>query len=192
MKYDLLIENGTLVDPGQGIHDPRDVAFAGGVVAEVGPDLPAGEARVVIDAGGRYVTPGWIDVHVHVFPNVTHYGIEPDPTCLARGATTVVDAGSAGADIFPGFRKYVIEVTQTRILAELNISSQGMITGKVGELALPDLADVEACRRMIEANRDLLIGVKARLTRNTIVGEAAGMEPLHRPARRPMPSACRS
>ncbi len=180
MKYDLLIENGTLVDPAQGIHDRRDVAFAGGVVAEVGPDLPAGEARVVIDAAGRYVTPGWIDVHVHVFPNVTHYGIEPDPTCLARGATTVVDAGSAGADIFPGFRKYVIEVAQTRILAELNISSQGMITGKVGELALPELADVEACRRMIEANRDLLIGVKARLTRNTIVGEAAGLEPLHR------------
>ena len=180
MKYDLLIENGTLVDPAQGIHDRRDVAFAGGVVAEVGADLPAGEARVVIDARGRYVTPGWIDVHVHVFPDVTHYGIEPDPTCLARGATTVVDAGSAGADIFPGFRKYVIEASRTRILAELNISSQGMITVKVGELSLLELADVDACRRMIEANRDLLIGVKARLTRNTIVGEAAGLEPLHR------------
>ncbi len=180
MKYDLLIENGTLVDPAQGIHDRRDVAFAGGVVAEVGADLPGGEARVVIDAEGRYVTPGWIDVHVHVFPDVTHYGIEPDPTCIARGATTVVDAGSAGADIFPGFRKYVIEAAQTRILAELNISSQGMITVKVGELSLLELADVDACRRMIEANRDLLIGVKARLTRNTIVGEAAGLEPLHR------------
>ena len=161
MKYDLLIQNGTLVDPGQGIHDRRDVAFAGGAVAEVGQDLPSGEARAVIDAGGCYVTPGWIDVHVHVFPGVTHYGIEPDPTCLARGATTVVDAGSAGADIFPGFRKFVIEVSQTRILAELNISSQGMITSKVGELSLLDLADVDACRRMIEANRDLLIGVKA-------------------------------
>ena len=128
------------------------MAFAGGAVAEVGEDLPSGEARAVIDAGGRYVTPGWIDVHVHVFPGVTHYGIEPDPTCLARGATTVVDAGSAGADIFTGFRKFVIEVSQTRILAELNISSQGMITSKVGELSLLDLADVDACRRMIEAN----------------------------------------
>ena len=62
----------------------------------------------------RY-TPGLIDLHVHVFYGVSHFGIEPDPTCLARGATTVVDAGSAGADTFPGFRKYVIDVSDTRI-----------------------------------------------------------------------------
>jgi len=135
MNYDLLIKNGTLIDPAQGIHASKDVAFAQGAVAAVGDDLPAAEAREVIDADDRYVSPGFIDIHVHVYPGVSHYGIEPDPTCLARGATTVVDAGSAGADTFPGFRRYVIEVSQTRIRAYLNISSQGMVSQDVGEFA---------------------------------------------------------
>jgi dihydroorotase len=180
MKYDLLLKNGTLIDPAAGIHARQDVAFAGGTVADVGPDLPAAEARQAIDVEGRYVSPGWIDVHVHVFPGVSHFGIEPDPTCLARGATTVVDAGSAGADIFPGFRKYLIEVSETRILAQLNISCQGMVSKSVGEFALPEYADVDACCKMIEAHRDLILGVKVRLTKNSIVSEAAGMIPLHR------------
>ena len=124
MKYDLLIKGGTLVDPAQQVNATRDVAFAHGLVAAVGDDLPAAEARVVLDASGRLVIPGMIDLHVHVFPGVSHFGIEPDPTCLARGATTVVDAGSAGADTFPGFRKYVIDMSQTRVLAHLNISSR--------------------------------------------------------------------
>ena len=125
MTYDLLIKGGTLVDPAEGLSGVRDVAFAGGLVAAVGEELDTGDAHEVIDAAGCVVTPGLIDIHVHVFAGVSHFGIEPDPTCLARGATTVVDAGSAGADIFPGFRKYVIDVSETRILAQMNISSQG-------------------------------------------------------------------
>jgi dihydroorotase len=180
MKYDLLIRNGTLIDPARSIHAPLDVAFANGKVVEVAETLPVAQAREVIDADGRYVTPGLIDVHVHVFPGVSHFGIEPDPTCLARGATTVVDAGSAGADTFPGFRKYVIEVSQTRILAQLNIASQGMVTRDIGEFALPEYADVDACCRMIEQHRDLILGVKVRLTKDSIVSESSGMIPLHR------------
>lgn len=180
MKYDLLIQGGTLVDPAQGVNAVRDVAFADGEVTAVGEHLAAAEAREVIDASGRYVTPGLIDVHVHVFPGVSFLGVEPDPTCLARGVTTVVDAGSAGADTFPGFRKYVIEVSQTRILAQLNISSQGMLSRHVGEFALPEFADVDACCRMIEAHRDLILGVKVRLTKDSIVSRSAGMSPLHR------------
>jgi dihydroorotase len=180
MKYDLLIQGGTLIDPAQSLHAVRDVAFVAGEVAAVADHLPATEAREVLDATGRYVTPGLIDVHVHVYPGVSHFGIEPDATCLARGATTVVDAGSAGADTFPGFRKYVIEVSQTRILAQLNIASQGMVTRDVGEFALPEYADVDACCKMIEQHRDLILGVKVRLTKNAIVSEEAGMLPLHR------------
>lgn len=180
MKYDLLIQGGTLVDPAQGVNAVRDVVFVDGEVTDVGENLVATEAREVIDASGRYVTPGLIDVHVHVFPGVSFLGVEPDPTCLARGVTTVVDAGSAGADTFPGFRKYVIEVSQTRILAQLNISSQGMLSRHVGEFALPEYADVDACCRMIEQHRDLILGVKVRLTKNSIVAQSAGMTPLHR------------
>jgi dihydroorotase len=180
MKYDLLLRGGILVDPAQNIHAPRDVAFAGGKVAAVGERLASTEAHHTLDATGRLVAPGLIDLHVHVFYGVSHFGIEPDPTCLARGATTVVDAGSAGADTFPGFRKYVIEVSATRVLAQLNISSQGMLTREIGEFEIPEYADVGKACAMIEKHRDLILGVKVRLTRHSIVSERSGMLPLER------------
>jgi len=180
MTYDLLIKGGTLIDPAQDIQAHKDVAFAGGAVVAIGDDLPTGEAREVLHACGRIVAPGMIDLHVHVFAGVSHYGIEPDPTCLAKGATTVVDAGSAGADTFPGFRKYVIDVSQTRIFARLNISSPGMVTREIGELHIPEYANVGKACEMIEQHRDVILGVKVRLTRNTVVSEAARMTPLHR------------
>ena len=180
MKYDLLLKGGTLIDPAQGIHARRDVAFAEGKVAAVGENLPSADARQTLDATGRLVAPGMIDLHVHVFWGVSHYGIEPDPTCLARGATTVVDAGSAGADTFPGFRKFIIEVSATRIFAQLNISSQGMLTRDIGEFELPEYADVGKACAMIEQHRDLILGVKVRLTRHSLVSERSGMLPLER------------
>lgn len=180
MNYDLIIKNGTLIDPGQSIHAVKDVAFTNGRVSAISDEIPTFEAREVLDAEGCFVTPGLIDLHVHVFYGVSHFGIEPDPTCLARGATTVVDAGSAGADTFPGFRKYVIDVSDTRILAQLNISSQGMLTQEIGELENPDYADVGKACRMIEQHRDIILGVKVRLTRESIVGTSAQMIPLHR------------
>ena len=132
--YDLVISGGTLIDPAQGIHDRRDIALAGGRVAAVAPEIPTDQARQVVNAYGMLVVPGLVDAHVHVFEGVSHYGINPDQTCLAHGATTVVDAGSAGADTFDGFRKYVIETSETRILAHMNISSMGMISRQIGEL----------------------------------------------------------
>jgi len=180
MKYDLLIKGGTLVDPSQGLHEVRDVAFVGGLVAAVGEDLSGVDAQQVVDASGLLVTPGMIDLHVHVFAGVSHFGIEPDPTCLARGATTVVDAGSAGADTFPGFRKYIIEMSDTRVLAHLNISTQGMLTREIGEFELPEYANVDRTCQMIEQHRDVILGVKVRLTRDSIVSKAAGLLPLER------------
>ena len=180
MTYDLLVKGGTLVDPALKLHAKKDVAFTDGVVSAVDDDLSKTEAREVLDASGRIVTPGMIDLHVHVFYGVSHFGIEPDPTCLAKGATTVVDAGSAGADTFPGFRKYVIEVSGTRILAQLNISSQGMLTVEIGEFEIPEYANVDKACQMIEKHRDVILGVKVRLTKNLIVSEKSGMSPLHR------------
>ena len=180
MPYDLMIAGGTLVDPARGTSAVTDVSFKGARVAAVGSGLDRDDAREVIDATGLYVIPGMIDVHVHVFEGVSHYGIPPDPTCLAKGATTVVDAGSAGADTFPGFRKYVIDVSETRVLAQVNISSQGMLTQEIGEFTIPEYANVAKACAMIEKHRDVILGVKVRLTKNSLVSEASGMTPLHR------------
>jgi dihydroorotase len=179
MAYDLLLSGGTLVDPAQGINARRDVAFTGGRVAAVAPNVPKTEAREVVDCAGRLVAPGMIDLHVHVFAGVSHFGIEPDPHCVAHGVTTAVDAGSAGADTFPGFRKYVIDVSATRLFAQLNISSQGMISREVGELDDIKWANVSKALAMVERHRDVILGVKVRLSRHSIVGEAAGIRPLH-------------
>jgi len=177
-NYDLLISGGTLIDPVQGIHDRRDVAFSGGCVANVAPSIPRDQAAKTIDATGKLVVPGLIDAHVHVYPGVSHYGIDPDETCLAHGATTVVDAGSAGAGTFGGFRKYVIEASATRILAHLNISSMGMLSQEVGELDSIKWASVPKALATIERNRDVILGVKVRLTREELVGAEAGLKPL--------------
>jgi dihydroorotase len=177
--YDLLIAGGTLVDPAQGLHARHDVAFTDGRVAAMAERLDPADAARVVDAAGRIVSPGMIDIHVHVFEGVSHYGIAPDPTCLARGATTVVDAGSAGADTFPGFRKYVIEASATRILAQLNISTMGMLAQRIGELEDIKWASVPRALETIERHRDLILGVKVRLTRISKVGKEAGLKPLH-------------
>lgn len=167
--YDLLLKGGTLIDPAAGIHQKKDLAITGQRVAAVlNPGGPAA-ARCVIDAAGLFVVPGFIDLHVHVFSGVTHYGVDVDPTCLARGVTTALDAGSAGALTFPGFRKYIIDVCQTRLFAMLNISAIGMVSGQETQPPLGELEDLRYCEvpsaiKMIEAHRDRILGVKIRLS----------------------------
>ena len=178
-RYDLLLSGGTLVDAAQGLHERRDVAFRDGRVAAVAAAIAPELAREVIDASGGIVSPGLIDVHVHIFEGVSHYGVNVDRGCLARGATTVVDAGSAGADTFPGFRQYVIEASDTRILAHLNISTMGMISRQIGELDDIKWASVPRALEMIERNRDVILGVKVRLTREQLVGKNGGLKPLY-------------
>ena len=178
--YELLVRGGTLIDPALGIHERRDVAFKDGIVAAVEPNLPASAASKSIDASDYLIAPGMIDLHVHVFEGISHLGVHADESCLAHGVTTAVDAGSAGADTFAGFRKYIIEPSDTRIYAHLNISSQGMLSPVVGELEELKWADVTRALEVIENNRDRIIGVKVRLTRDSIVSEAAGLSPLFR------------
>lgn len=171
MKYDLIVCNGTVIDPAQGLNDQRDVGVLGGKVVALEKRLAANEAREIVNAQGLLVTPGLIDCHVHVYPGVSHYGIDPDPNCLERGVTTVVDAGSAGAATWAGFRRYVLEVSATRIFAFLNISTVGMVTGvetnpAVGELEDLRYCSVKAALATVEANRDVISGIKIRLSAN--------------------------
>jgi dihydroorotase len=173
-RYDLLLRNGQVMDPGQGLSAPRDVAISGHTIARVAAEIPEADALHVLDVRGAIVTSGWIDVHVHVYDGVAPLGIPPDPNCVAKGVTTVLDAGSAGAHTFPGFRKYVIDVAETRIRALLNISVVGQSTlspdNPHGELLNLNYANPGLAVRTIERHRDVILGVKVRLSRN-IAGE---------------------
>jgi dihydroorotase len=179
MQYDLLLKGGDLIDPAQSLHARRDVAFSGGKVAAVAESIPAEQASETLDCSGLLVAPGMIDLHVHVYWGVSHYGIWPDEHCIAKGVTTAMDAGSAGADTFPGFRKFIIDVSATRLFATLNISAQGMLDADIGELMDIRFARVDRAVQTIEANRDVILGVKVRLTKHSLVSEESGIRPLH-------------
>lgn len=173
-KYDLLIQGGKVIDPAQKLSAVRDIGIAKGKIAKVAEKIPAVEARQVLDAAGKLVTPGLIDCHVHIFDGVGAYGIPVDVNCIAKGVTTVLDAGSAGAHTFPAFRKQVINPSDTRVFALLHIAVMGLTTysrdNPYGELLDQRFANPKLAIRTIEENRDAILGVKIRLSDN-ITGE---------------------
>jgi dihydroorotase len=162
-----------VIDPMQGISGTRDVAIAGGRVARVAEAIPRADAARVLEAAGRIVTPGLIDVHVHVYEGVAPLGIPADPNCIAKGVTTALDAGSAGAHTFPAFRRQ-IALASTRVFALLNISVIGQASmtpdNPHGELLDLRYANPKAAIRAIEEHRDVILGIKIRLSRE-IAGE---------------------
>jgi len=161
-SYDLLIAGGQVIDPSQQLSDLLDVAIAGGRIARVAPNIPRDQACEVFDARGKIVTPGLIDMHGHVYDRGIPISVDPDLVGVARGVTTIVDGGSAGASTFPRFRKYVIEGATTRVYAFLNIATIGLVV--TNELFLePAIVDPQAAIRVIEDNRDRILGVKVRV-----------------------------
>jgi dihydroorotase len=175
MRFDLLIRGGEVVDPGGGHEGRLDVAVSRGRIAAVDRDIPADAAFRVVDATDRYVTPGLVDLHTHVFHKVTYWGIDPDPVASCSGVTTWNDAGSAGALTLPGLREFVVDRARIRITAFLNISNLGLV-GENYECANLEYLDVDLFRRLADRNRDLVLGVKVRMGTPT-VGEN-GLEPL--------------
>ncbi|MGQ9683408.1 MAG: amidohydrolase/deacetylase family metallohydrolase [Anaerolineae bacterium] len=167
--YDLLIANGTVIDPHLRLHGLRHVAIAGGRVQALleGPLPPALQT---LDAAGLLVTPGFIDLHAHFYEGVSFLGVDPDRTCLARGVTTAVDAGTAGAQTFPGLRRYVMERCTTRLYALLNISGMGMLAESIGELLDMRWADPDWAIAVAREHRDCLVGLKVRVGR-PVVGD---------------------
>jgi dihydroorotase len=160
------IAGGRVLDPGQGIDATATVDVRDGLITGIEPGAPGiGEREdgEVVDASGLLVTPGLVDLHTHLFTGVSHYGVEPDVHCLGRGVTTAVDAGSAGAQTFPALRRYVIEPSETRILAFLHIAVQGMITNLVGELEDIRWASPQQAIARAREHADLIVGIKVRL-----------------------------
>lgn len=184
--YDLLLRNGTLIDPAAGRNELADVAITGGRVSAILQPENSATAKEVVDCHGLIVAPGLIDFHVHVFSGISHFGVQADETCLARGVTTVVDFGTAGGLTWDGFREFVINRVQTRIFGLVHIAAQGLISSPPGPSpALGDLHDLDWCDvdcavRAIERHRDRAVGIKIRCTDNLARGGKNEAEGLRR------------
>lgn len=180
MRFDLLVKGGEVIDPGSGRRGAYDVAITRNRIAAVDRDIPAAAAARVIDATGKVVTPGLIDLHTHVFHGCSYWGVRPDPVASRSGVTTWIDAGSAGAMSIEGFREYIVKPARARIYALLNISYIGLV-GPDHELMNLNYADVDVFKQVYDLNRDLVLGVKVRMMSST-VGEQ-GVKPLERARR---------
>ena len=162
---DLLIKGGTVIDPSQKLHAPLDVAVKDGKISQIAPDIPEDGSRSVISAKGKIVTPGLIDVHVHVFEGVGPTGLNADQYCLGRGVTTAVDAGSTGYFAIAGFRQYVIKPSATRLYAMVDIGARGTLMGLVGNYSNLDWVNPQLTARAAEANKPDVVAIKTRLSR---------------------------
>ena len=158
-EFDLVIKGGRIIDPAQRMDRMADVGIRGGRIAAVRPNIPSSSAAEVIEAGGKLVTPGLIDVHAHVAD------LEIPPSrLLATGVTTVLDGGSRGADNVEELVERA-KSAPNRVRLLLNISRRGLADG-TNELVNIENADVAAARRAVEKHRDWIVGIKARLSRS--------------------------
>jgi dihydroorotase len=166
--YDLVIKGGRVIDPSLGINAMADVAIAGNRIAAVEANIAA-EASDVIDARGKLVVPGLIDIHTH-----TARDKNDAPLCLADGVTAMVDAGSRGADfIDDGVGVAKASPNQIRLL--INVSRKGS-----QPLMTLDLADVPLARAAIARHRDMIVGIKTRLERGAWGGADGDLAALAR------------
>ncbi len=164
-QYDLLIKDGRVIDPRNNVNEVIDIAISSGLIEKIAPEIAAEEAKLVVDATHLLVTPGLIDIHTHVFvgekENTFAGGfssVSPDDFSFKAGITTVVDAGTSGWRSFPEFKKKVIDRSQTRVLAFLNISGAGMI-GAPEEENLDDMEVAPTVAR-IKEYPEIIVGTK--------------------------------
>jgi len=180
-KFDLVIKGGEVLDPSQSLRGRRDIGIRYGMVEAVEPDIPAARALRVIDAGGKLVTPGLVDLHCHVYPYGSAIGIPADELIAHQCTTTCVSAGDAGANNFAGFRRFIVAQTRTRLYAFVHIANIGLTPFPLPELYNLDFAQVESCAKAVAENADIAIGVKVRMSENVIAKN--GAEPLKRAIR---------
>ena len=162
--FDLVLKGGRVIDERNGVDGVFDVALQSGKIAAIGPGLAGRRTR---DVTGCIVAPGLIDIHTHVYHKAPSLSVDPGLVARRAAITTLIDAGSAGAGNYDGFRDYVMAHTPYRILAFLNISFPGIFGFDkglfIGEATLAEMLPVDRCVAKIEANRDRLIGVKVRI-----------------------------
>nr|WP_295931358.1 amidohydrolase/deacetylase family metallohydrolase [uncultured Dyadobacter sp.] len=167
-SIDLLIKGGHVIDHKNRIDDNLDVAVAGGKIVRVARDIPASEAKKVVDARGMFVAPGFIDMHVHVFNGTTSdayiangfTSLPPDGFTFRAGVTTVVDAGSSGWRNFKVFKAQTIDRAQTRVLAFLNIVGTGMAS-RYEEQDVSDMNPVMTANMIKKLYPGIIVGIKS-------------------------------
>src|SRR5690348_594589 len=177
-KFDLVIKGGDVVDPSQSLKAKRDIGIRWGFVEAVEETIPSERAARTIDASGKLVTPGLIDLHCHVYPYGSAIGIPADELVQFQCTTTVVSAGDAGVNNIAALRRFIVAQTRARMYAFLHIANNGLSAFPVAELYNIDNAQVEACAMGLAENPDFLIGVKVRMSENVIFKH--GIEPLRR------------
>jgi dihydroorotase len=165
-RYQLLLKGGHVIDPRNNVDALMDVAVADGKIAAVQANIDPAQAQTVADVTGLYVTPGLIDIHVHVFATTGmrdawagDNSVLPDGFSFRTGVTTMVDAGSSGWRNFEDFRDRVIDRARTRVLALLNIVGLGMMTD-VPEQNVHDM-DAKATAQMARKHKDVVVGIKS-------------------------------
>lgn len=176
-----LLKGGRLMDPASGRDGLFDIRVRDGVVDEIGSNI-APEGATVLDVKDHIVTPGLIDVHLHLMKGLGAFGVDPDIFGVGSGVTTVVDAGSAGHTLLNVFRNYVTNNAKTRVLNYINLSTLGGVTGPgYSILADPRLIDEDKLEKAVEAHRDLIVGIKIMATGGALGTE--GLKPLARARR---------
>ena len=177
-KFDLLIRNVNVMDPSQNLSGKRDIGIRYGLIESIEASIAPERAQRVMDAGGKLVTPGLIDLHCHTFPYGSAIGIPADELVAHQCTTTVVSAGDAGANNMAAFRRFIVPGTRTRQFAFVHIAVAGLAGFPVPELFNIDYAQPEAAARTVAENSDLVLGVKVRMSENVIARH--GLEPLKR------------
>ena len=177
-KFDLVIKGGELLDPSQSLRGRRDIGIRYGKIEALEPDIPAERATRMLEASGKLVTPGLVDLHSHVYPYGSAIGIPADELAAFQCTTTCVSAGDAGANNFAAFRRHIAAQSRTRLYAFVHIANVGLTPFPVPELYNIDFAQVEACAKTLAENADMAIGVKVRMSENVIAKH--GLEPLKR------------
>lgn len=177
-KFDLLIKGADVLDPSQGLRGKRDIGIRYGLIEALAEDIPAARANRTLNASGKLVVPGLIDLHAHVFPYGSAIGIPADELVANQATTTLVSAGDAGANNIAAFRRFIVPATRARLFAFVHIANHGLTGFPVPELYNIDFAQVDSAARAIAENADLVLGAKVRMSENVIAKH--GLEPLKR------------
>jgi len=176
--YDLLVTGARVIDPSQNLDSIMDIGIRNGRIVDIQKTLPRDKAAQQINASGKILTPGLIDLHAHTYPQASAIGLPADELVPFTATTTYVSAGDAGGNNFSAFKHYIQAQSRSRMFAFVHISSIGLAGYPVGEMKNIEYANIDLAARVVNENPDIVLGVKVRETLE-VVGEN-GIEPLRR------------